>query len=85
MVARRACEVQRRVLVVILQVDLGPHLHQRVSHVLAAGRGAAVVERRTPLLVRLVDAGAACQQRAHRLRMTVLGRDVERGLALCVG
>ena len=85
MVARHTCEVQRSVFVLIHQVDLGANLHQRVGHVLASGREAAVVERRAAHFVHLVDVSATCQQRAHHLRVAVLGRNVQRGLALFVG
>ena len=84
-VARLACKVQRRVLVLIQRVDVGTHLHQRVSDVLAPGCDAAVVERRALHFVRFVDGSATCQQRAHHLRVAFLGGDVQRGLALCVG
>ena len=84
-VARLACKVQRRVLVLIQRVDAGTHLHQRVSDVLAPGCDAAVVECRALHFVRFVDGSATCQQRAHHLRVAVLGGDVQGGLALFVG
>ena len=85
MVARLAREVQGRVLLLIQQVAFCTHLHQCVGHVLAPGCDTAVVERRAAYCVHLVDGSATCQQRAHHLRVAVLGGDVQGGLALCVG